>query len=116
MAALAARGRVAEAKQAQEKLEGMRITAATDAARLNAHRMYGAAASLAAAQVQMAEHKDRDAIVSLRAAAAQEDKLSYDEPADGFIPVRHMLGAELIKSDKFAQAESSIDRPHPQPQ
>ena len=54
----------------------------------------------------MSEHKDRDAIVTLMAAAAQEDKLSYDEPADWFIPVRHMLGAELIKTGYFAQAES----------
>jgi len=64
------------------------------------------AASLATAQVQMAEHKDRDAIVTLTAAVVQEDKLSYDEPADWFIPVRHMLGAELIKVGQFAQAES----------
>jgi len=64
------------------------------------------ASSLASAQLQMSEHKDRDAIVTLMAAAAQEDKLSYDEPADWFIPVRHMLGAELIKTGYFAQAES----------
>jgi hypothetical protein len=42
----------------------------------------------------------------LVAAVAQEDKLSYDEPADWFFPVRHVLGAELLKAGQSAQAEA----------
>jgi tetratricopeptide (TPR) repeat protein len=108
IAALAGRGHIAEAKQAQEKLESVRTSLPPDAtAGLNgASDVLALAASLAAAQVQMAEHKDRDAIVTLTAAVAQEDRLSYDEPSDWFIPVRHMLGAELIKVRQFARAES----------
>jgi len=108
IAALAVRGRVAEARQAQKELESVRTSLPPGAtAGLNvASDVLALAASLAAAQVQIAEHKDRDAIVTLTAAVAQEDKLSYDEPADWFIPVRHMLGAELIKVGQFAQAES----------
>ena len=108
VAALVARGRIAEAKQAQIDLEKTRASLPPDAtAGLNrASDVLGLASSLASAQLQIAEHKDRDAIATLTAAVAQEDKLSYDEPADWFIPVRHMLGAELIKTGHFAQAES----------
>ena len=108
IAALAGRGHIAEAKQAQEKLESVRTSLPPDAtAGLNgASDVLALAAALAAAQVQMAEHKDRDAIATLTTAVALEDKLSYDEPADWFIPVRHMLGAELIKVGQFARAES----------
>jgi tetratricopeptide (TPR) repeat protein len=90
------------------ELERMRTSLPADAtAGLNqASDVLALASSLASAQLQMAEHQDRDAIVTLTAAAAQEDKLAYDEPADWFIPVRHMLGAELIKTGRFAQAES----------
>ncbi|HEX9158714.1 MAG TPA: tetratricopeptide repeat protein, partial [Rhizomicrobium sp.] len=108
IAALAGRGRITEAKQAQKDLDIVRTSLAPEStAGLNrASDVLALAASLAAAHVQMAEHKDRDAIATLTAAAAQEDKLSYDEPADWFIPVRHILGAELIKAGQFAQAES----------
>jgi len=108
VAALAARGRIAEARQARMELESTRASLPPDAtAGLNrASDVLALASSLASAQLQMAEHDDRDAIVTLTAAVDQEDKLSYDEPADWFIPVRHMLGAELIKTGQFAQAES----------
>jgi tetratricopeptide (TPR) repeat protein len=112
VAALAARGRIAEAKQAREELENTRASLPPDAtAGLNrAADVLALASSLASAQLQMAEHQDRDAIATLTAAVAQEDRLSYDEPADWFIPVRHMLGAELMKVGDFAQAESVYRR------
>jgi len=108
IAALAGRGHIAEAKQAQKELEILRTSLPPEAtAGLNrASDILALAASLGAAQVQVAEHKDRDAIITLTAAVTQEDKLSYNEPADWFIPVRHMLGAELIKTGQFARAES----------
>ena len=108
VAALAARGRITEAEQARKELDDTRASLPPDAtAGLNrAADVLALASSLASAQLQMAEHKDRDAIVTLTAAVAQEDRLSYDEPADWFIPVRHMLGAELMKIGQYAQAES----------
>jgi tetratricopeptide (TPR) repeat protein len=108
IAALAQRGRVEEAKQAQKNLDTVRASLQPDAtAGLNkASDVLALASSLAAAHLQMAEHNERDAISTLTAAVAQEDKLSYDEPADWFIPVRHLLGAELIKAGHFAQAEA----------
>ena len=118
VAALAARGRITEAEQARKELDNTRASLPPDAtAGLNrASDVLALASSLASAQLQMAEHQDRDAIVTLTAAAAQEDKLSDDEPADWFIPVRHLLGAELMKTGQYAQAESVYGGSESKPQ
>jgi predicted Zn-dependent protease len=41
----------------------------------------------------------------LKAALSEEDQLAYDEPADWFVPGRHLLGAMLVQANKPAQAE-----------
>jgi cytochrome c-type biogenesis protein CcmH/NrfG len=41
----------------------------------------------------------------LRAAIKKEDALKYDEPPGWLIPVRHSLGAVLMKQQRFAEAE-----------
>jgi tetratricopeptide (TPR) repeat protein len=45
-------------------------------------------------------------VALLRTAAASEDKLAYDEPSAWFFPVRHLLGAELLREGKAADAEA----------
>ncbi|MDQ6470807.1 hypothetical protein RB619_09160 [Flavobacterium sp. LHD-80] len=45
------------------------------------------------------------AIVLLNKAVAIEDRLNYNEPPDWFFSVRHYLGAVLIKSGKYKEAE-----------
>ena len=35
----------------------------------------------------------------------KEDQLAYDEPADWFFPIRHLLGSVLIKAGRAADAE-----------
>lgn len=52
------------------------------------------------------EGKINEAIKSLRAAVALEDQLGYDEPPDWIIPVRHPLGAMLIKAGQATEAEA----------
>src|SRR4030095_15240862 len=42
---------------------------------------------------------------SLRAAAAIEDTLTYDEPPGWIQPTRHTLGAVLLKAGQPAEAE-----------
>jgi tetratricopeptide (TPR) repeat protein len=42
----------------------------------------------------------------LNSAALLEDKLAYDEPSAWFFPVRHLLGAQLLKQGKPAEAEA----------
>ena len=47
------------------------------------------------------------ATASLRAAAKLEDHLQYDEPPDWIQPVRHTLGAVLLRAGKPAEAEQA---------
>lgn len=53
-----------------------------------------------------AQYGDFDASeTSLRAAIAVEDTLRYDEPPDWIQPVRHTLGAVLLRAGRYADAE-----------
>lgn len=47
-----------------------------------------------------------EGLASLRAAVQAEDALRYIEPPAWFLPVRHALGAALMQSGKYAEAES----------
>ncbi len=64
------------------------------------------ASAVAAARIAAAQGRHDEAIAALRDALAKEDRLEYDEPADWFVPVRHLLGAELLRGGKAAQAET----------
>jgi tetratricopeptide (TPR) repeat protein len=106
--ALAAKGRVEEARAALAELDALRAALAPDApAAYNlAKDVLGLAAELGKAHVQLALKDRAAAIATLTGAVALEDKLSYDEPADWFFPVRHLLGAELIRAGRNAEAEA----------
>jgi tetratricopeptide (TPR) repeat protein len=56
-------------------------------------------------EILVAEGKVDSGIEQLRAAIKQEDALKYDEPPGWLIPVRHSLGAVLMKQKRFAEAE-----------
>ncbi len=56
-------------------------------------------------EILVAEGKTDDGIEQLRAAIEKEDALKYDEPPGWLIPVRHSLGAVLMKHQRFAEAE-----------
>jgi tetratricopeptide (TPR) repeat protein len=49
--------------------------------------------------------KKEEGLAALREAVAREDKLRYDEPPDWIQPVRHALGAALLQSGRFDEAE-----------
>jgi Flp pilus assembly protein TadD len=59
----------------------------------------------AKARIALAEDKGDEAVGLLREAVAKEDGLAYSEPADWFVPTRHLLGAVLIKTGRAADAE-----------
>ncbi len=48
-----------------------------------------------------------EAIAKLRAAVQIEDSLRYDEPPDWMQPVRHTLGAVLLRAGRAAEAEAA---------
>ena len=56
-------------------------------------------------EILIAEKRVQEGLSELNLAVKQEDKLKYDEPPAWMIPVRHSLGALLMKMERFAEAE-----------
>jgi tetratricopeptide (TPR) repeat protein len=108
VAAFAATERVDEAIAEKAQLDAIATATPADApAGLNVLKDLTVVAMQAAtARIAIAQGKAEAAIVALRDAAIREDALAYDEPADWFVPVRHLLGAQLLKAGKAAEAES----------
>jgi tetratricopeptide (TPR) repeat protein len=57
-------------------------------------------------EIQIAEGKNDEGIAGLQEALKMEDALKYDEPPAWMIPIRHSLGANLMKGGRFADAEA----------
>jgi len=106
--ALAAKNRIAEARQTLEELDRLRAALPPDtAAGLNvAPDVLAVGATIAKARIALAEQHRDAGIAALTEAVVLEDRLAYDEPADWFFPVRHLLGAELLKAGRSADAEA----------
>ena len=105
--AFAAKNRPAEARTRLEQLEKMVAALPADApAGQNALRdVLALGAGMAAARIANAEGRTEDELRGLQTAVEREDKLAYDEPAEWFFPVRHVLGAELVHLGRPAEAE-----------
>ena len=56
-------------------------------------------------EILIAEKRFEEGLSELNHAVKQEDELKYDEPPAWMIPVRHTLGAVLMKAGRFAEAE-----------
>jgi tetratricopeptide (TPR) repeat protein len=56
-------------------------------------------------EILVREGKVVEGIVELKEAIRLEDALHYDEPPGWLIPVRHSLGAVLMKAGQYADAE-----------
>ncbi len=106
--ALAATHRIAESKRTLAELDTLRARIPPDtAAGLNvAPDVLAVAATIARGEIAVAEQHREVAIATLTEAAALEDRLAYDEPADWFFPVRHLLGAELLRAGRNSEAEA----------
>ncbi len=60
-------------------------------------------------EARIAEQTDLDRAIALwREAAALEDQLAYNEPADWFYPVRPYLGAALLDAKRPKEAEAAF--------
>ena len=105
--ALAARGRIEEARGASGELERLAAAAPADAAAgLNTlHAVLDVARPVVAARIAASEGRGAEAVRLLEDAVAAEDRLAYDEPSDWFFPARHLLGAQLLRSGHAARAE-----------
>ena len=67
--------------------------------------LLGVVTMMVEGEILVAERKVDTGIEQLRTAIQKEDALKYDEPPGWLIPVRHSLGAVLMKQQRFAEAE-----------
>ena len=106
--AFAATGKIDQASAEKAQLDAIVAATPADApAGLNMAKDLMAVASLvASARIAIAQGNHESALATLREAVAKEDLLAYDEPADWFVPIRHLLGSELLKAGKAADAEA----------
>jgi len=105
---LAAMGKLPEAKAMLAQLEEVTSHTPADYAAGNnlAKDVLALADVVLKAQLAAAEHDTATSLALLAQAAQQEDRLAYDEPSAWFFPVRHLLGAQLLKSGRAPEAES----------
>ncbi|HYL01082.1 MAG TPA: hypothetical protein VEU78_07800 [Steroidobacteraceae bacterium] len=109
--ALAARGRLAEARTALEELAALAaaVPAETRAGSSTLRDVLKVAVPVLAARIAATELRNADAIRALEEAAAAEDRLAGGEGTPWFFPVRHLLGAQLLAAGRAAEAEH-VDR------
>ena len=105
--ALAARGRLEDARATLAQLHQLAATVPADAqAGFNSlHGILAVAEPILAARIAATEQHNDEALARLREAVAAQDKLAYNEPADWFFPARHLLGAQLLIARQAAEAE-----------
>lgn len=105
--AYAAKGDTARAHNAQSVfVERAKLVPKEDFVSNNScEALLAVAISMVEGEILIAEGKIDSGIEQLRAAIQKEDALKYDEPPGWLIPVRHSLGAVLMKQQRFAEAE-----------
>jgi tetratricopeptide (TPR) repeat protein len=106
--ALAATGRIEEAKAELAKSEQLIAAVPADATQGNnlARPLYEIGQLKAEARIASAQGNHPEAIRLLVEAVGQEDKLAYNEPADMLFPTRHLLGAQLLAAGRAPEAEA----------
>jgi tetratricopeptide (TPR) repeat protein len=105
--AYAARRDTASARKAQNVfIERAKLVPKEDFLSNNScEALLAVAISMVEGEILIAEGKIDSGIEQLRAAIQKEGALKYDEPPGWLIPVRHSLGAVLMKQQRFAEAE-----------
>ena len=105
--AYAAKGDPANARKAQSVfLERAKLVPKEDFLSNNScEALLAVAIPMVEGEILIAEGKIDSGIEQLRTAIQKEDALKYDEPPGWLIPVRHSLGAVLMKQQRFAEAE-----------
>jgi tetratricopeptide (TPR) repeat protein len=105
--AYAAKGDASDARKAQSAfIERARLVPKEDSLGNNScESILDVVTPMVEGEILVAEDKIESGIEQLRAAIKKEDALKYDEPPGWLIPVRHSLGAVLMKQQRFAEAE-----------
>jgi tetratricopeptide (TPR) repeat protein len=105
--AFAAKGDTVSARKEQALfLEGAKVVPKeTQLGNNKADAVLSVATHMLEGEILIAEQKVDAGVAELQTAVKEEDLLKYDEPPAWMIPVRHSLGAVLMKAGKFAEAE-----------
>ncbi|MGH7971052.1 MAG: hypothetical protein ACREIC_20210, partial [Limisphaerales bacterium] len=106
--AFAAKGDTAAASEEQAAyLNEAKAVPADDLAAGNntCQAVFAVVTPMVAGEILMREGKTDSGIARLREAIQAEDELRYDEPPGWLIPVRHSLGATLMRLRRYAEAE-----------
>ena len=106
--AYAAKGETAKAREEQKAFREAAMKPAKDATFGNnkAIDLFAVADDMLEGEILVREGKTEAGIKALRSAVAKEDKLRYSEPPDWVVPVRHALGAFLLKHGQATEAEA----------
>ena len=105
--ALAAKGDVkaARAEQAAYLAACKRVPAEETLGNNTAHGILAVATPMLEGEILAHEGNVDGSVAKLREAVKVEDGLKYDEPPGWILPVRHALGAILMKAGRVAEAE-----------
>jgi len=105
--AYAAEAKVEEARAEQAAFKEARAAVAEGAffGNNDAHDVLDVAAALLDGEILYRAGDHEGGFAALREAVRLEDALRYDEPPDWIQPVRHALGAALMQSERYAEAE-----------
>jgi tetratricopeptide (TPR) repeat protein len=106
--ALAATGKVSEARNTLGELQKLAATIPADApaGQNMLQDVLAVAIPVVQAQIATAQHRQPQAVAWLRKAAEAEDHIAYDEPKNWFFPARHVLGSQLLQMGQAAEAET----------
>jgi tetratricopeptide (TPR) repeat protein len=106
--AYAAKGRLAEARQEQKQFREAvkKVPEGATFANNTAVDLFAVAEDVLEGEILAREGKFADAVTALQSAAAKEEKLRYSEPPAWVVPVKHALGAWLLKAGRPAEAEA----------
>jgi tetratricopeptide (TPR) repeat protein len=105
--AYAAKGDTVRARQEQTRfVEGAKLVPKeTQLGNNSAAAVISLATHMLEGEILVAEKKIDAGIAELQTAVREEDALKYDEPPAWMIPIRHSLGAVLVKAGRYPEAE-----------
>jgi tetratricopeptide (TPR) repeat protein len=106
--AYAAKGRTAEAREEQKQFREAvkKVPEGAQFANNTAADLFAVAEDVLEGEILAREGKLAEAITALQSAAPKEEKLRYSEPPPWVLPVKHTLGAWLLKAGRAAEAEA----------